>query len=410
MNLKKVYFAFFLANILAFPSLGLTWNEALSLAQKNNPQILMAEKQVESAKLSYYRSYSPFLPQLSASASLGQTTSGTLSATSKNSSYGITLSQTFFSGLANYLNSLLAKVNYDYYLASQKKIKSDLLYELRKAFIDLAIAEENISLLKNIVERRKNNASLIELRYENGREDKGALLRTKADLAEAESNLISAQRARSLAKLKLGQLLSTEVEVIENILEPQRITYPNFDSLLVSSPNYIASAKALEKTEINYRKTISEFLPTVSFSASYRKSGTDWPPSTDTNSWSLNFSLPLFPGGSNYLDRLIYKTEYEKALLDFQKAKDDLRYSLNSAYQSFLDALDSLETAKLSFDAASLRAEIARTKYMNGLISYDEWDRIENDYISAQKNLLSRKKVALYAEAAWHNSYGGYVK
>lgn len=388
----------------------LTWSEALELAGKNNPRIISAAKQTESARWSYYRSYSSFLPQLSANASIGQTTAGTAGATSKSSSYGLSVSQTLFSGFENYLSGLSARADYDYYTASQQKTGSDLFYDLRRGFVDLAIADENIALLKNILERRRNNAALIGLRYENGREDKGALLRTRADQADAEYSVAAAERSRSLAKLKLAQLLSAEVDRSEDKLDVKAPARPDYGALLASSPSYVMDSKQLEKAELAFRRTVSEFLPTVSLSGSYRKSGSDWPPASDSSSWSLNLSYSLFPGGSNIADRVIYGLEYDRARQDFQRSKDELRYSLESAYGGLLDAADAQKIAQLSLAAAALRAEIARTKYMNGLIAYDEWDRIESDYISAQNSLLSRKKTALYAEAAWHNAYGGYVK
>ncbi len=409
--MNKTFCCVFLALlVLSADVCALTWSEALTLAKLNNPELKSAARQTESARWSYYKSYSSFLPQLSANASVGETTSGTLGATGRSSSYGLSVSQTLFSGFENYIGGLLARANYDYYYASQQKTGSDLYYQLRQSFVDLAIADENIYLLKNILERRKNNAGLIELRYESGREDKGNFLRTKADQADAEYGVTAAERSRALAALKLRQLISAEAEKAEDKFEVGRLARPDYEALLRSSPSYVMDLKQLERAELAFRQTVSEFLPTVSLTGSYRKSGTDWPPTDSSNSWSLNFSYSLFPGGSNIADRVIYAAQYDQAKQDFQQSRYDLRYALESAYQGLMDAVDAQKSAELSASAAAVRAEIARTKYLNGLIGYDEWDRIENDYINAQKTLLSRKKAALYAEAAWHNSYGGFVK
>ncbi len=408
--MRKTLFAFFIVLYAAGAAFSLTWSAALNLALKNNPQIISAAKQTESAQWSYYRSFSPFLPQLSANASVGQSSSGTQGATSSSSSYGLSVSQTLFSGFENYFSYLSARANYDYYSASQQKTISDLYYDLRRSFVDLAVADENIELLLNILARRKNNTDLIGLRFESGREDRGALLRTQADQADAEYNVAAAERSRALAKLKLAQLVSTEVDKSEDKLEIKPAAKPDYGSLLNASPSYIMHLKQLERSELAFRQTMSGFLPDVSLSSSYRKSGTDWPPSSDSNSWSLSLSYSFFQGGRNIADRVIYGVQYDQAKQDFQKSKDDLRYALESAYQGMMDATEAQKIAELSLNAAAIRAEISRTKYLNGLIAYDEWDRIENDYINAQKNLLSRKKAALYAEAAWHNSYGGYVK
>ena len=378
----------------------LTWPEALKLAKQNNPELESARKQTESAQWSLYRSYSSFLPQLSANASTA----------TNSSSYGLSLSQTLFSGLDNYYSAQSARASYDYYQAALQKAEADVYYQLRQAFVDLALANENVTLYKEILDRRQNNSDLIGLRYDSGREDKGALLRTQADQADAAASVTAAERSQALATLKLAQLISAEVDKAEGDLVANRVAAPDYGKLLSAAPANMMNLKQLEKSELSLRQTIGEFLPSVSLSGSYRKSGTGWPPQNDSNSWSLSLSYSLFPGGANIADRVIYAVQYDKAKQDFLNASNELRYNLQSAYQSLLDALESEKTAKLSLDAASLRAEIARTKYINGLTSYDEWDRIENDYISAQRNLLLRKKSALYAEAAWFNSFGGYIK
>ncbi len=380
------------------------------MAKRNNPELQSARKQTEAAQWSLYRSYSSFLPQLSASASTGQSTSGTPAATANSSSYGLSVSQTLFSGLDNYYSAWSARTDLDYYRAALLKAEADVYYSLRQAFVDLSVAGENLTLYKQILDRRRNNSDLIGLRYDSGREDKGALLRTQADQADAAASVAAAERALALARLKLSQLISTEVDKAEGELAAGTVAAPDYGKFLAVAPAHIMKVKQLEKADIALRQTVGGFLPSVSLSGSYRKNGSDWPPQSDSNSWSLSLSYSLFPGGANIIDRAIYAAQYDQAKQDYQQASNDLRYGLQSAYQAFLDALEAEKTARLSLDAASLRAEIARTKYINGLTTYDEWDRIENDYISAQRNLLSRKRSALYAEAAWFNSYGGYVK
>ncbi|MGZ3696004.1 MAG: TolC family protein, partial [Bdellovibrionota bacterium] len=57
-------------------------------------------------------------------------------------------------------------------------------------------------------------------------------------------------------------------------------------------------------------------------------------------------------------------------------------------------------------DAATVRAEIARTKYNNGLQTFEDWDTIENDLITRQKAYLQSKRARVTAEAAWEQAQG----
>jgi outer membrane protein TolC len=74
------------------------------------------------------------------------------------------------------------------------------------------------------------------------------------------------------------------------------------------------------------------------------------------------------------------------------------------------DALEALEVSRTLLAATTERSRIAQEKYINGLLTYDAWDIIENDYISSQANLLNAQKNVLTADAGWQKSYGGYVK
>ena len=56
--------------------------------------------------------------------------------------------------------------------------------------------------------------------------------------------------------------------------------------------------------------------------------------------------------------------------------------------------------------AAETRAGIARSKYNNGLMSFEDWDRIETDLIQRQKAALLGRRERVLAEAAWEQTQG----
>ena len=402
--MRRMWTSLFLSCLLILPTLSLTWDEAVKLGQAASPALKSAAARTEAARWTYYQSLTNYLPAVAASASLGES-SGT-----RSSSLGLSATQYLFKGFDYYFSSAASRNDYLAAQASQREAEAEYFYDLRLAFISLAIGEENRRLLEKILERRRNNSELVELRFDNGREDRGVLLRTQADLAEAEYSLSSAKRDLRLAGLNLSQLLSYEVKTAELTGEAATIARPDFTSLLTAAPARELAQRELETADLRYRKTISGFLPSVSLSGNYRRTGSDWPPDSSSRSWSLSLSYSLFPGGSNLTERISAAASLDKAREDFRKTSLDQRYELESAYEKLADALESFRSAAVYLSALVERAEIGRTKYLNGLIGYDDWDRIENDYISAQKNYLARKKSAWLAEAAWHKAYGGYVK
>lgn len=403
---KKFLFTILMFLFFTGEAFALTWNEALSLAQENNNELKSAKKQLESYTWTYKKAYTAFLPQLSASASMSQT--GTSEA--KSYAYGLSATQYLFKGLDNIYNLQSAYAEVEYYQASLQSVTATVLYDVRSAFVDLFVSQKNIELLDNILKQRNGNTRLIKLRYESGREDKGNLMRTQADEAQAGYDLSSARRDLKLARLKLSQMLQKEIGEVKEEMAVQDLSRPDFEQLAAASPSYLMAKYQLETAEIAQKATLSGFLPSVYLSGSYSKRGSAWPPDSESSSLSLNVSYSFFPGGSNFTDRAIYNAKLDKAREDFENSIKDVRYSLEEAYEDLNDAVEALKIGKIYLEATQERAAIAQAKYLNGLIFYDDWDRIESEYISAQKKLLSYQKTAYLASALWHKSYGGYVK
>ena len=56
--------------------------------------------------------------------------------------------------------------------------------------------------------------------------------------------------------------------------------------------------------------------------------------------------------------------------------------------------------------AATARSTIATEKYNTGLMTFEDWSVIEEDLITREQNLLSRKSTAMQLEATWEQAVG----
>jgi outer membrane protein TolC len=407
---KKTLIFIAILGIICPAAFSVTWDEALDIAAKNSKEIQSAQKQVEASEWSYRSAYSTVLPHLSGSAGMSETTPDSTTEVTRSYSSSFSLSQTVFGGLENLYSIQSAYANLEYQKANFNSTQATYYYNLRSAFIETLTAQENVQLSRAILKQRKDNSNLIQLRYESGKEDRGNLMTTKADQANSEHDYISARRELKLSLLKLSQLLQAEVTEVASPKGLAEAGDPDLDNLTEKTPSYIMKQKQFESADIAKRATLSGYLPSVSLSASRRSSGEEWPPNEGSSSWSWSLSYSLFPGGSNIADSFIKGSQLDQAKADLDVAVKSLRYDMQNAYNGYLDALESLEVSKVQLSASKERAQITQVKYMNGLVNYDEWYRIENTYIQAQKTLLSSQKSAYVAEALWNKTYGGWVK
>jgi len=388
-----------------------SWNEILKYAESHNEDILSAKKTAEIYDWQYKNALTNFLPQISLSAGITKSYTNNLETTS--SQYGLSLSQTLFSGFGNINQAKKAFLQINYYKSLYNQQKSDALYQVRNAYISLLISQKELSLLQKIYGRREENTKLVKLLYENGKEDIGNYLQTQADLENARVQIDEAKRNLDLAKTNLSNLIGVKIEkiddepLLESITENKKI---DFDKLLENSPKYLAANYIYEMSKIDVSQAASQFLPMVGLNASLKKTGSSWPPQIDSPSWSITMSYSIFDGGSNIINLIEKNLSVEKAKTDLEKTRKELMYNLIYAYNNLLNKLDELKVREKYLTAASERAKIARMKYMNGLLSYYEWDNVENTYITAEKEMLTGQKNSLLSQAQWENSYGGWVK
>ena len=386
------------------------WSEVLLLAKQTNNDLGSGQKQVDAASWTYRKAYTNFLPKLSASANAGQTNNSSTGATSNNYSYALNVTIPIFTGFSNIANLQSAYNSYQLSMSTLDKTYSDVYLNLRTAFIDLLIAQENVKVTQEILDRRMQNVKLIKLAYQGGIEDKGNLLATTANQADAEHALSSAKRKLELARSNFSQLIDTKIVSVEGSTDVKDLPTPDFDSLTQASPQAAGAKLQLEAAKISQRAVISEFLPNVNLSGSLADSGTSWPPNNSSSSAMLSLSYSFFPGGANIIDKIVADINVDNAQEQFQKTLKQTRYAVESAFYNFKDSIESLSVRKVFLTASEAQDKIATEKYLNGLVTYSDWNIIENQYISDQQSLLLAKGNAMSAEAQYYNSYGGWVK
>lgn len=148
------------------------------------------------------------------------------------------------------------------------------------------------------------------------------------------------------------------------------------------------------------------FYPSVDLTGSVAREGEDWAPDKDRNTVGLNLTIPLFSGGRDY-----YTTKSVAATLEAVSSNKDnverqLLVRLKQAYANYVESEEKLKVDQAFLEAAVTRAEIARSRYNNGLMSFEDWDLIENDLIQRQTTFLQSQRGRVIAEAAWEQAQG----
>jgi len=389
----------------------LSWKDCVREARKKNPDLLAAAEMIIQSEAEKGQALAVLLPQIDASAGTS-TSKSSGDDRGESYSYGIEGRQLIFDGLKSWYEldqsaQDLIAVRQEYKLASMS-----VRLDLRRAFINLLKAQELVGLTEGIAGRRRQQDGLVNLRYQGGREHKGALLTAQANLASAEYDIKKARRDINVSRDQLHKELGRDLFVpmrAEGVLhiEPIPAGQPDFGILVDGHPTAIELAARTESSRLEHKTSYSEFSPAIYGSAGVRRSDSDWPPADENWSLSLSVSLPIFEGGSRIDEMSRTRSALAESEEDERSGRNEVLLSLQEAWTVLRDADDNVGIQRQFLIAGEERSRIANAQYSTGLISFDNWIIIEDDLVRAQKRYLEARAAAMTTEAGWIHARGG---
>ncbi len=147
-------------------------------------------------------------------------------------------------------------------------------------------------------------------------------------------------------------------------------------------------------------------MPSFNVSATQGRRGANFFP--DNGYWAvgMNVSFPFFSGGKDYFTTRSAYASTTAARETRENTDQQILINLRQNYNSYIEAVAKLQVDNSFKEAAQLRADIARNKYNNGLLAFENWDVIETDLINRQKSYLQSKLNRVTSEASWEQVQG----
>jgi len=406
----------------------LTWDQCVQEALANNPALRSSQEKRAAAESNVDGARSGYFPQLSGSLSYTKssanggtaTTTGALTGTDTTAtnstdpteSYAatLTLSQNLFSGLQDKAKVEQAKANLDSAEAALVAARAKVIADLKIAFSSLSYAQSSQALQEKIIKRRRENLNLIELRFKSGRENRGSVLLSKANTEQAVLDALTAANALTAARADLARVLGREPgEFIlqgDIPLSSPPPTPPNFRTVASEAPDVKQSTAEVNVAAAAVTTAQSGFYPTLALNASTGQQGKEWFPDRERWSMGATLTLPLFNGGKDYYASQSASSSLTAARATLDNVTREKITKLRQAYNAYIEAVQKVKVDDGFRDAAALRAEIARAKYNNGLMSFEDWDIVESDLITREKAMLQSRRELVKYEAEWLNIQG----
>jgi len=389
----------------------LTWEESLRQAAAANPDLRVARDNLRAAEMDVRGAGSGFLPKLTGSVAKNDSSISTsTTTTAPDYSAALTASQNLFAGFRDQASVAQARANRIIAEANLRAARARLSFDLKSAFAALRSADDSLVLSADILRRREQNLRLVELLYESGRENKGSLYLTQATLSQARFESLQAEQALRVAQAQFARALGRDDLQAMHLLGDVPIAAPpteiDFVQAVQDTPDLQRAVAQVEAAKAGVDIVSSAFWPSLDLSGTASRSGNDWFPGGRGNSVSLNLTVPIFNGGKDYYGARSAGARESATEATREGLVRQLRAQLEQAYAGYVQSAAKLSVDEDFLKAATARSEIARSKYSNGLMSFEDWDIIETDLIVRQKAVLQSRRDRVTAEATWEQALG----
>lgn len=397
-----------------------TLEECVAYALEHNISVKQSELDVKVSELGKRDAIGNFLPSLNASSSYGWNIGLTqdpvsfnaVTATSKTLTGSVSSGITLYNGLRN-LNQLyrsnLEIISKQYQL---EKMKDDISLLVANSFLQILFNKESLKVLKSQEAITEQQLARTQDLVEVGSLPKGDLLEVQATIASQEQQIVNAENAIQLSKISLAQILLIE-------------DYQNFDT---ADSNYIAPEPEILKQDVNvivakaketrYDIKIAEsnsematydlkiakgaLQPTISgfysFGTNYFTSELFEMPSFKTqvsdnksHSFGLQLSIPIFNGWSASNNVARNKVNVERSKFQLEQANLDLETAVYQAYNDARGALKAYQASEKTLAARQEAFNYSKERYDVGLLNAFDFNQSQNQYESAQSDVLSAK-------------------
>jgi len=386
----------------------LTWEESMRQAAAVNPDLRVARDNLRAAEMDVRGAGSGFLPKVTGG--ITKTDTSALVTTAPDYSAALTASQNLFAGFRDQASVVQARANRAVAEANLRTARARLSFDLKSAFAALRSADDTLVLSADILRRREQNLRLVELLYESGRENKGSLYLSQATLSQARFESLQAEQALRVAQAQFARVLGRDDPQAMRLAGEVPIAVPpndvDFVQAVQDTPDQQRAVAQVEAAKAGVNIATSAFWPSLDLSGTASRQGNDWFPEDRHNSVSLSLTVPIFSGGKDYYGARSAGAKESAAEATREGLVRQLRAQLEQSYAGYVQAVAKLSVDEDFLKAATARSEIARSKYSNGLMSFEDWDIIESDLINRQKAVLQSRRDRVTAEAAWEQALG----
>lgn len=393
----------------------LTLENILSLAMENNPLLNQYRNQWDITDLQVKSGTSGWLPQLGVAGEYNRYFSQPVAifpdfndpgsgrfqevrtGVPFNSSLNFSVNQALFN---NDLVRIRAQSNQLRKQAAQsiEEFKIDLVVAVARAFYEVLLAQEQVSLTEEDLNRQKKQVEDAQLLFEAGLTDQVDYKRALITLQNSQSALFQYKEEIKVKKAQLKTLtgLSTGSDFGLRVSYEELLDKISADTLDHAEPEQrieygiINTQKSIQQAELSYQKRT--FLPSLSALYNYNilflsPVGSQlFDRSYPYSFIGLRLNYPIFQGGKRTYDVKAAGLQLRNLELEQENLKNEIKQEYQTALSNYKNQLYILKTQELNRELAEEIYEVVSMQYEEGIKNFLEVIVAETDLRTSRIN------------------------
>jgi outer membrane protein len=410
----------------------LTLKQALVKVLAQNLDLKEYTNQVRTSNINYRQSKEDLLPDLNASLSASwrynreydQETDRTTGQEKRGISAGLQSSLNLFNGFSDIasIRQARSKMKSDKYTLQRQK--ENILYQTMILFMQAVQDLELIKIEKENLAAQKNQLDLILEFHKAGNRSIADVLQQRADISQAELQLLDACHSYEISRLNLLEILGEEPEMDYQLVVPSEDffnqEYADPDSILFYSLEKRADWQAMNQNlsvaRENVNITRAGYFPSIGLSLSAGSSYSDERQGlsfndqfTDVNpfvSAGLSLSLPIFDRFRIKNNMQLSRIQVENIELQQEKLKLLIGLDTRQARLEYEKAIKQKEVAGAKLDYARQALEVTEARYNVGSATYVELSQVRANRLGAANEYLQDVYQVMLKMIAWQHQRG----
>jgi outer membrane protein, multidrug efflux system len=389
----------------------------MDIALTNNKDLKTAVLNLELSRQQLRISSADLLPQISASATHGNTRASGVSSESWNVSGGVTGYELDIFGRlraqrSQATESLLATDE------ARRAVQISLVAEVASQYFQLRSSEEQIALAGETLAAVQRSFAVGQARFDAGATGELDLRTAETQVLRATASLNAYERQRLQIENALGILLGVSVPDDLSAAAPLEASAVLADisaglqsELLLRRPDVAQSEHRLKAAYAGVGIAKAAYFPSIRLTGTLGSASPELGDLLTSGTWittlSQQLAQSLFTGGKIRANVEVAKIRIELESLTYQK-------TVQNAFREVSDALNAVESYRRDIDlqarliaAQSRRFELATQRYEAGEDGYLNVLTGQQELYSAQQAVLDARYNAIRAQISLYKALGG---